>query len=403
MSKKNHQLFFVLFFILNFFLLIRSDYQDGGDDLFFKQSASQYSTTEFISYRYQNWSGRIIPDTLSLWFNNQPKIIWVFFNSIAITAMAFLLWQYLNLFNPKTKKHSGYLLLIFFSFLFLDKSIFEPSFIWLTGSLNYLWPTLIGLITFYPFLFFLIKKKIPKNIFLFITISILSGLMTEQVSLALLGFMFLSFFYFILSHQRLPISLVAISLFTVIGSAILFLAPGNQIRYQSETNHNFPGFDSLSLANHISISFYWIINKMVNFLPLPLALIFSLLGTINLQQKQHRTISIFSLAIAFILLIKFLFRLNCPIYPITSDNILSVVNLLKYLITITSLSIIPYLIVKTNINHKFIYLSLFSFSLILMFIVTLSPTLDASGSRTIFLPGMLYLLLGLFLSSETLK
>lgn len=396
-------IFFIILFLVSFIFLYYFHYQDGGDDLAFQQASETYSLAEFIHIRYYTWSSRIIPDIFSYLVNGQIKTIWVSLNASIITIFAFLFYKYINLIIPIKKTAQKFIsFLSCFSFFFINRGILLPAIIWRTGSTNYLWPTVIGLSCLYPFIYFLTQKKPLKNSIFFIILSLVSGLLSEQISFFLILLSITFIIYLFTSHTKPTPSLIVMIINMFIGSAILFLAPGNHIRYQSEVKNNFPDFDSLSLLNHLSISLYWIINKLINFLSPPLIPIFLILGIRNIKTKKLKIASTLSIVISLCLIIKIIFNLNLPISTITSENILSFSNIFSYsLVSFTFLIIIYLIINDRNTIVKNLSLLFLFISIALMFIITLSPTLDVSGNRTLFLSNVCLNFVWIFLYLKT--
>jgi hypothetical protein len=179
----------------------------------------------------------------------------------------------------------------------------------------------------------------------------------------------------------------------IIGTFIIFLAPGNQIRFQTEMQNNFPDFFSLNLFNRVSISLYWILNKLFNSCSLSLALIYSILGVKTFFNKNFRPkiFSIISITLAILLIIKNIFTFQFVILPITSDNYFSLNILFKYFFGFISLLLIPFILCRFSKikNNLFFYFPTLLIILATMFIITLSPTMDVSGNRVLFLPMIL--------------
>lgn len=392
--KNKEKLIFVVFFIVSFLISYFSNYKDGGDDLFYKNSALNYQAGNFVVTRYFDWTGRIIPELLAYFFDGSLAFMWPLLNAAIITLLSVLIFKYVNLFkNLKSNKKILLILIICLSFLLINKSVMEPAFVWRTGSINYLWPATLGFLAFYPFLKSTKNKLNKKSYWFYFLISFLAAISTEQVSVALILGAVTYFGYMLINKNKIPKILYFMSLNILIGSFLLFLAPGNKIRFQIEAAHNFPDFLNLGIFNRISISLYWVINKFVNVLPLVLAPIYLILG-----YKKNKVAFI----LGIILVIKGVFGIEYKIYPITSDNVFSLGILITYFLVLLGLFIIPFLIwqlFKMSKKTLFYFLILLTV-IILMLMVTLSPTLDVSGNRTVFLPSVLINVLSLLLIVE---
>jgi len=399
LNPNKEKIVFFIFFIVTFLISFYSKYQDGGDDLFYQSASQNYSFFTFAYYRYLNWSGRIVPEILGYVFNGSLSFLWPLFNSFFFTSLSILIFNYLKLLIP-TKKHQTIFLAIVvcLSFLLLDKTIISPSFLWKTGSINYLWPTTLAFFAIYPFFLSIKNKVINYKIFYFL-ISLLVGLSSEQISVFLILGLIVYFIFILINKRKIPLILILIALNIVIGSTILFLAPGNQVRFQTETQNNFYQFTSLSLFNRASISLYWILNKLINFFSLSLALIYLVLGVKTFLDKNFKLkiFSILSILLSLVFEFKNLLKINYEILPITSRNYLSPDILTKYFFSFFILLLIPYLIYHLSKKYFLFYFLILFIILATMFIVTLSPTLDVSGNRVLFLPIILLNILSISL------
>jgi len=278
---------FIIFFIISLIFSLSSNFKDGGDDLFYKTASLNSSLPSFINQRYFNWTGRVTSETLAYLFNNSLEFLWPIINAAMMTFLSIIIFNYTNLLAKiKDNKKSLLAIITCLTFLLIEKSVIDPSFLWKTGSLNYLWPVTMGLIAFYPFLLS-IKNKLNKvNYLFYFLISLIASISMEQMSVALYFGLITYFIYMFINKKKIPLIIYLITFNILIGSMILFLAPGNQVRLQAEANHNFPGFLSLSLFNRISISIYWFLNKIINTCSLSLAAIYLVLGIKNYPNKN---------------------------------------------------------------------------------------------------------------------
>ena len=397
--KNKKKIVFIIFFIITFLISFYSKYKDGGDDLFYQSASQNYSFFAFTYYRYLNWSGRIVPEILSYFFNGSLSSLWPLLNSFFFTSLSILIFNYIKLLTPIKKHQTIFLaIIICLSFLLLDKTVIGPSFLWKTGSLNYLWPTTLAFFAIYPF-FLSIKNKLINHKIFYFSISLFAGLCSEQISFVLILGLIIYFIFILTNKRKIPLILIFMALNIIIGSTILFLAPGNQVRFQTETQNNFYQFTSLSLFNRASISLYWILNKLINFFSLPLALIYLVLGVKTFLDKNFKLkiFSILSVLLSLVFEFKNLLKINYEILPITSLNYSSPDILVKYFFSFFVLLLIPYLIYHLSKKYFLFYFLLLLIILTTMFIVTLSPTLDVSGNRVLFLPIILFNTLSLSL------
>lgn len=411
MSTKKILLFaayFLTVFGLALFISQTSQFIDGGDDIFFAKASQNVTLAEHVINRYETWSGRITAESFAYLFNGPLSSLWSLVNAIAITTLVFLLY----FFTKQHKARYPWWAALFSTggfFIFLHSTIAEPALLWRTGSTNYLWPITLGLVSLLPYLVQLTSKSKKYTNFLitkpylwifFIGSGFLAGAATEQVALSLLFFLTLFYtnhLYFFVTSQKKKSLLFGthiLSFFIVIGALVLFIAPGNAVRFQSEAAAHFPDFFDLTIATKISISVYWIFNKIVHYLSPFLGLILLLTATKNFLERKF-TKYIEYIFFGFIGLLGcssiFLYfaQWEFAILPLRKETITNPEVLLGYIFTAALvfctglLLLLPFKKYQNLLN-----ISLFCGALFHLLLISLSPTLDVSGNRTLFVPAV---------------
>ena len=145
--KENTYLGFLILlvslFIVNLFFGIRVD----TDDNWFKGVHTVYPDIfKFLKWRYDSYSARIIPDGIDYFIFNVPIIIWQVINSLFIFLGGYLL---ATLFNKRITVKSVWVAIA--SLCLADFSLIWDSAYWVTGSLNYLWPSVAALFILKPY------------------------------------------------------------------------------------------------------------------------------------------------------------------------------------------------------------------------------------------------------------
>lgn len=103
-------------------------------------------------FLYNNWTGRIIPHVLVGIFRNMNPLIFEVINSLVFMLFIILITKVLN-------KKSGFLsILSVFGYLAFSM-MFGEKFAWISGALNYLWPSTFMIILIYYFYNYYIGEK----------------------------------------------------------------------------------------------------------------------------------------------------------------------------------------------------------------------------------------------------
>ena len=212
------------------------------------------SLLDIINYQswfYSNWGGRNVAHTIAQFFLMNDKLLFNFLNAIVYTVLIYLIYR---IIRGKNEEHPIYLLGIHFVLWFFSP-VFGQSFIWLTGSCNYLWTTTIILIFINLFIDFHNndKKYSILKIALFGFLGILAGWTNENAgaSLVFMGIAYLIVEKFV-SHKKINKIIVTGIIGTIIGFVIMILAPGNYARSTYYPNEEFFLFSWIK--NAISIT-----------------------------------------------------------------------------------------------------------------------------------------------------
>lgn len=394
-------LWFVTIFALTVTLLIIYPFSDGGDDAAYKKVSHNTSISEHVINQYYGWGGRVIPELLAYSVNGPLSMTWIITNALFVTMLFALLHYYSSLISkPLWWFYAlGFLVLIAF-----PRDILEPAILWRTGSVNYLWPTVFGLTALLPF-----AVSITSRSNLSTRIKVLCGLgtvaaalSTEQVVITLLFLQTTSFIALLISKRQISKYLLSLFSITLIGGAVVLFAPGNNVRFIQEEMNHFPGFSSLSVANRISISIYWVVNKLMNELSTGLGIVLAMYGVLLVRMKGRlRIIGAIASGVGILMWLTGVINIHWTILPLTPESIRRLDVLGGYLLACAFMVILlSSMIVAINQYKKlWIGLVLFCAVVINLFLVTASPTMDVSGNRTLFVPVILLVLQALIVFS----
>lgn len=234
--EKNFKLRIVIFIVLliiffvNIYILNQHTTYVADDYGFYLTAHAFHSLRDYIDVIYKfyfNWSGRIIPTAITYALLLLPIKIFHIINAIGYILLVLLV--YFNIVGKREIYVSVLIFINFFFFAFLPA--FGQDILWITGSGNYLWPTLVAL--FYSLLWRCCSPKHDKiynNVFFAVFSGLcgfMAGMTNENTSIAL----FVMSIVFIFYYKRFYSKIYRFSLCAVIGELIgtvfLLLAPGN--------------------------------------------------------------------------------------------------------------------------------------------------------------------------------
>jgi len=223
--------FFILIYLLNII------YPLWGDDWKYSyihtetyQPINGFSDIIVSQYdHYYTWGGRSVVHVIAqllLWMGTTGAHL---LNSLVYILFVFVVYKYAN-----KGRTTDVRLFLFVNFLiFIAQLSFTNTAIWITGSANYLWGTLIIIAFMYPYYSYYMDRKSTDNFvkcLLFFLGGIVAGWTNENTSLAMISIMLL----FSLCYWIIKVKIPKWSLSGIIGACIgcflMIQAPGNFVR-----------------------------------------------------------------------------------------------------------------------------------------------------------------------------
>ena len=228
-------------------------------------------------HHYFDWGGRtivhIIAQTLLLAGDYGDLL-----NSLGYVAFTIVIY----LLAKRKDQHFNVSLLISINMLlWFFQPAYAQTFLWITGSANYLWGTLIILSFLIPYKRYLIgsgkNDSYIKSVLMFI-LGIIAGWTNENTTVALAFMLFVFICYIKASGFRTPKWTVTGLIGNIIGAVFLIAAPGNYERVKGFAGSNDPV---------IIKYFHQFINAIASFYyySLPLVFIFLLVFVIYRRYK----------------------------------------------------------------------------------------------------------------------
>ena len=231
MKKLLNEKNIILFIIFISMLTLNYLYPYISDDYTYMYKYDNFERIKnisdiFLSMKdhYFLWGGRVLAHSLASVFLLLPKNIFNICNSIMYTIFIYLIYL---ISRRNNKDNYNYLFIIHLLIWFINISFGEVT-LWLTGSCNYLWTSVIILLFLYLF------HKENKNVIIFSILGILAGMCNENFSLSIIFVCIL--FVIFNKNYRNKNNYIGI-IFLIIGYLFLFLAPGNFIRASAGVNN----------------------------------------------------------------------------------------------------------------------------------------------------------------------
>lgn len=269
---------------------------------------SQYS-------HYFSWGGRNVNHFIAqfLLYIGTPlnKII----NSLAYVFFIYIMCKFTKKKDAPIRFSSVLLINIL---LFFSLPAFGSTVLWITGSANYLWGTLILLLFLLPYKNFYecgkmqSKTSTLKSIYLFVG-GIIAGWTNENMAATAIFVLLVFFFYLRKKRLHIPLWFYTGLLGAIIGFCIMVAAPGNYIRYQTAIAEK--GAENISKITLLFDQFVAAISGVFFYLsPIIILYIAILIVYKHLGRKNHQT-TVLSFVFFASAAIATLLMTSAPVFP----------------------------------------------------------------------------------------
>jgi hypothetical protein len=196
--------------------------------------------------QYFHWGGRIvahfIAETLLLTGEYTADIL----NSLAFVLFTLVLYRTANIGN--TIRPS--LLLAINMLIFFLQPAFADTVLWITGSANYLWETLIIMSFLYLYIkqvFIPTEKSKALKAVMLLLFGIISGWTNENSSIGLIAILISFIAYYKIKLGKAPIWPITGLFGVLIGTTLMIAAPGNYARLDMIIEGQYTSTPSINL------------------------------------------------------------------------------------------------------------------------------------------------------------
>lgn len=390
---------YIIFFALMLFLhLFANIYRD---DTAYSLALTERSMMDFLIFRYNTWTSRILIDGVIAILTRQNIIIWAILNSLLYTVSSYYVIKLVNKRKIENIVILG--LLLFLIYPFLDMSTAG----WIATTVNYLWPFSLGVISFLPMINKSNNEETSKLGYLIAIIALIFATNHEQSCLLILGIHALYLFNSIINKQKISkFNLFALAI-SIFGLVFFLTCPGVPLRVAEAIPEWYPDFPKLGILQKIYLGTIPTIsvlleNKVV------ILLFYGLLNICAILKTKNKYLKIFAGAnIGLILCLTVLKELLFVILPglekpflvfvmhsvpnMTERPVIVVIVISAYLIL--SSCYILYRIFDRNLFPPILFLAGFMSRFMLGF----SPTVFASSTRTALYFYMILIMLTLMI------
>jgi len=276
--KKVHSVALMALLYVGCLLVLSFIGYSDGDDAFFLEYCGSMNLFEYLKWRYTEWTGRMAAEAIMHIFFNLDLWAWRIVNAGMLVALPVALVVLKRRVvpgenglteNDRNRSLLVSLIMAILFYAFLDIKAFGYSAILITGSMNYLWPMVCGVValTVIAQVAFGLtnENKVPawKSV-VGAVCAIIAAMSSEQMGAALLAFEIICIVEKIWKKRSVGIGMIAMTVATVGAFLVSSLSPGNELRIAAAVEYNMPQFESLSLSERFFILVQWLVSSFAN-------------------------------------------------------------------------------------------------------------------------------------------
>lgn len=381
-----------------------------GDDTNFAIWISQSSSpAQWVWKRYLNWSGRVFSESAAAVFIPLDQMWWRIMNTLMV---ALLVYSMISLVSEKITVVS--ILMGYAGLWLIAPSILLDSIYWVAGSFAYLWPTALAFFSG-TMLIRIYRGHSVSCWGWYILSALLASLGVEQIGLCLCAFGILTVLSIWLRNRNISIQACLLTVVSMMGVIIEVISPGSHRRTVSETKNWYPEFETLPIYSKIMRGIVWQFSYTVNYLLLLFVILtFGLLAVTmhgrysSIKGISDLTIDENSKSLPFSLIECIICLISAMFVIVMSSEIIQIRDILMNFPTFGKTTFVRWLlplafwtvifiglaVIVIWYSHSpmmiaFIFLAAIASSAVMYF----SPTIYASGSRSMFISSLLIVVL----------
>ena len=395
---------FLLFFVL--MLLMHLVMGVNGDDIRYAKVLTNQTLVDYITYRYYNWSSRILIESILIVLVRQNMILWETIDCVLYTVAVYYV---IKVFNRRNSTHIALLgVLLFLMYPFHEMATAG----WIATTLNYLWPFSFAMISAIPLINLLYDKRTSVWVYIVSALALVYAVQQEQCCALIFGLNLVYLVKCYIKKEELNRYNIFVILVSFVSLVFIFTCPGNSIRFAEELSYWYPQYASYGILEKIYLglipTFALLLEEKIIF-PL-FYLILTVLALLKVENRYWK--GFLKLNIVFILFLvvfktcldvstlgsaldsAMVSRLAAPfgmvvdlIWPLKEALLVMgyetvpAINVLTVLIALYLLASSCLMLVKVFDGYD--YLILFLAGFMSKFVTGFSPTVFASGPRTL--------------------
>lgn len=366
-----------------------------------------YDLSAWLAWRYEHWSGRVIPEAWTWIFTPAPLAAWKAFSVVLWLGTVLLAVRFLTVLRPASGwlVRSGFAIAAFSVVFLMHQGALMWGAFWVTGAIFYWWVVPFALAALLPAAEVLFRGRAPHPVVLVLSALAagIAGASGEQPAAIVVALGVLATGYRLFQVRkgsaeggvRATIAVVIPTLLSIVGAIILFAAPGNAVRSAVDEITWLPGFFDAPLSQRLQGGLQFTVDGLVNQSGLLLILIWLVLLVLIIRSGRSTRLVWFAgavpvLALAFTAGSAFLdLQRLTQFNPYWQDNPTGpegILILVVWTALIIGTVLIPILLRRDVVG--FTQSLLMAAAVAATFVTSFSPSMYASGDRVHFIPSV---------------
>lgn len=394
--KKFNKLFpyVPLLFGILYFYCISCSAALYGDDLVYNHNLDGRSILQWCKEFYCNWGGRVPLQLLDIMFLYLSIKYWQIFNTVIMAVNTVYTVKIAKLFNKDLTDKSLFLLTSFqmILFIFMPKSTFNEGAIWITGSFNYLLPCAMLIMGLYPYIANIKEVKISKLEYILSYLSVFLCCYTEQTSAIFICMVIICLLLQFFRKKFVSKGLLALFAFGFLNCVVMFMAPGNKVRYDAELICWYQSFDTYNIFDKIVLGLIHTMKVLMQNGIIYFAILLLFIGFMAYKKDKELMLSYSFLCFLTFVNYHLVYNLTDEIvWQIYSVRTLLTIGMICFWILYSSWFL--FYLLKNDMNLAVVSSLLWLATFCAGIVMGMSPTIYASGLRVFFVCYVLLILL----------
>ena len=325
-TERQTYVFWALVFAAAFLILGFVGYSDG-DDAYFYEYTHKMGFLEYLGWRYETWVGRLAGEAMVYIAFHLGLPFWRLVNALMLTLLplgilslagktarvpegTFRDWkrrQQACIGPNGVRKKTGLFaaIAVVSGYFMMDVQTVGYAAVWVNGSIFYTWSFTCGIWALTTFAEYVFAKRAAAEgsggrlgirmegvslwRFLYaVPCAVIASMSIEQMAAVLLVFELLGVIYGIFKWRSVHPLLLVQTAVTLLSFAVLFAAPGNDVRVAAEIVNWMPQYETMRFGEHLFLTLHWMISSFANENKLFLCAIW-IAGIFLLLQKEKRS------------------------------------------------------------------------------------------------------------------